>query len=96
MNITNIKNEIKNFMNTNMNVEVVEMTYIPGVVRNSFNEYTGEEFEEKTDDTMNIVLSEDFKLNEETNQKLFDFETYIYLAYHNLNLNYNVKPESAQ
>ena len=96
MNITNIKNEIKNFMNNSMNVEVVKMTYIPGVVRNSFNEYTGEEFEERTDDTMNVVLAEDFKLNEEQKQKLFDFETYMYLSYHNLNLNYEVKPGAAQ
>ena len=90
MNITNIKNEIKNFMNNNMNVKVVDITYIPGVVRNSYNDYTGEEFEEKTDDIMNVVLAEDFKLNDEQNQKLFDFETYVYLSYHNLNLNYIV------
>ncbi len=88
MNITNIKNEIKNFINTNMNVEVVEMTYIPGVVRNSFNKYTGEEFEEKTDDTMNVKLANCLDLNDAQEQQLNEFEAYIYFSYHNLVINY--------
>ena len=39
MNITNIKKEITNFMN-NMNYEVVDISYVPGVVQTCVDENT--------------------------------------------------------
>ena len=89
MNITNIKSEIKNFMDT-INANIVDMAYVPGIVKKSVNEYTGEEFEELTDNSINIVLGNSLVLNEEQNRKLAEFETYLYFSYHNLTINYSV------
>lgn len=89
MNITNIKNEITNFLGS-MNIDVVNISYVPGVVRNSINEYTGEQFEERTDDIINVTLKNDPELTEQQNHDLSDFEQYVYSCYHGLVINYEL------
>ena len=90
MNITNIKKEIRHFMN-NMNINVVDISYVPGVVETHYDVYSGENIEEKTEDTINIILNDKLDLDEEQTQKLSEFETYIYFSYHNLMMNYELK-----
>ena len=87
MNITNIKKEITNFMN-NMNYEVVDISYVPGVVQIRVDEITGDKYEERTDDMMNVKLTKDLDLNDFQEQQLDEFEAYIYFSYHNIVINY--------
>lgn len=87
MNITNIKKEIINFMN-NMNYEVVDISYVPGVVQTCVDEITGDKYEERTDDMMNVKLTKDLDLNDFQEQQLDEFEAYIYFSYHNIVINY--------
>lgn len=87
MNITNIKKEITNFMN-NMNYEVVDISYVPGVVQTRVDENTGDKYEERTDDMMNVKLTKDLDLNDFQEQQLDEFEAYIYFSYHNIVINY--------
>ena len=87
MNITNIKKEIINFMNT-MNYEVVDISYVPGVVQMYVDEITGDKYEERTDDMMNVKLTKDLDLNDSQEQRLNEFEAYIYFSYHNIIINY--------
>lgn len=87
MNITNIKKEITNFMN-NMNYEVVDISYVPGVVQTRVDEITGDKYEECTDDMMNVKLAKDLELNDFQEQQLDEFEAYIYFSYHNIVINY--------
>ena len=87
MNITNIKKEITNFMN-NMNYEVVDISYVPGVVQTRVDEITGDKYEERTDDMMNVKLTNDLDLNDIQEQQLDEFEAYIYFSYHNIVINY--------
>ena len=89
MNITNIKKEIINFMN-NMNYEVVDISYVPGVIQTYVNEITGDKYEERTDDTMNVKLTKDLDLNDSQEQRLNEFEAYIYFSYHNIVINYTI------
>ena len=87
MNITNIKKEIIRFMN-NMNYEVVDISYVPGIVQTCVDEFTGDEYEELTDDTMNVKLTKDLVLDDFQEQRLNEFEAYIYFSYHNIVINY--------
>lgn len=87
MNITNIKKEIINFMN-NMNYEVVDISYVPGIIQTSVDKITGDKYEERTDDMMNVKLDKNLELNDSQEQQLNEFEAYIYFSYHNLVLNY--------
>ena len=87
MNITNNKKEITNFMN-NMNYEVVDISYVPGVVQTRVDEITGDKYEERTDDMMNVKLTKDLELNDFQEQQLDEFEAYIYFSYHNIVINY--------
>ena len=87
MNITNIKKEIISFMN-NMNYEVVDISYVPGVVQTRVDEITGDKYEERTDDMMNVKLTKDLELNDFQEQQLDEFEAYIYFSYHNIVINY--------
>lgn len=87
MNITNIKKEITNFMN-NMNVDVIDISYVPGVVQTCVDEITGDKYEERTDDMMNVKLANCLDLNDAQEQRLNEFEAYIYFSYHNLVINY--------
>ena len=87
MNITNKKKEITNFMN-NMNYEVVDISYVPGVVQTRVDEITGDKYEERTDDMMNVKLTKDLELNDFQEQQLDEFEAYIYFSYHNIVINY--------
>lgn len=87
MNITNIKKEITNFMN-NMNYEVVDISYAPGVVQTRVDEITGDKYEERTDDMMNVKLTKNLELNDFQEQQLDEFEAYIYFSYHNIVINY--------
>ena len=87
MNITNIKKEITNFMN-NMNYEVVDISYVPGIVQTRVAENTGAKYEERTDDMMNVKLTKDLDLNDFQEQQLDEFEAYIYFSYHNIIINY--------
>ena len=87
MNITNIKKEITNFMN-NMNYEVVDISYVPGIVQTRVDEITGDKYEERTDDMMNVKLTKNLELNDFQEQQLDEFEAYIYFSYHNIVINY--------
>lgn len=87
MNITNIKKEIINFMN-NMDYEVVDISYVPGIVQTHVDEITGDKYEERTDDTMNVKLVKGLDLNDAQEQRLNEFEAYIYFSYHNIVINY--------
>ena len=87
MNITNIKKEIISFMN-NMNYEVVDISYVPGIVQTRVDEITGDKYEERTDDMMNVKLTKDLDLNDFQEQQLDEFEAYIYFSYHNIVINY--------
>ena len=87
MNITNIKKEIINFMN-DMNYEVIDISYVPGVVQTHVDEITGDEYEERTDDMMNVKLDKNLELNDSQEQQLNEFEAYIYFSYHNIVINY--------
>lgn len=90
MNITNIKKEITNFMK-NMNIDVVDISYVPGVVEMCYDIYSGENIEEKTDDEIKIVIGNKIDLDDEQIKKLSEFETYIYFSYHGLVMNYELK-----
>lgn len=92
MNITNIKNEIKNFLG-NMNINVIDISYVQGNVVENRDPLTGDIYEEKMNDTMNVILSSELNLNEEQDKKLTDFETYLYFSYSGLELEYNINQQ---
>ena len=72
----------------NMNYEVVDISYVPGVVQTCVDKITGDKYEERTDDMMNVKLTKDLELNDFQEQQLNEFEAYIYFSYHNIVINY--------
>ena len=90
MNITNIKNQIQKFLGT-MNIDVLEMSYVPGKLIMDHDSTTGEDYEMLTDDTMNVIINKNLPSDESQQQKIWEFETYLYITYHNICLNYEVK-----